>query len=259
MNAEEQALLESLPALAFGFVLVLSRVAGCVMLLPGFGEAELPAPVRAGFAAVLTALLLPVIQAGLPPPPAAPAGALAMVLAETLVGLWLGWLARLVLLTLPLAGQIAASMLGMTNVIQPDPMLGPQNTALARLFGLVAPVLVLATGLHALPLAALAGSYTVFPAGSPMPAADGMQVVVDAVAASFAFGLQLAAPFVLASIVWQVGLGVLARLVPQLQVYFAALPGQILGGLLMLGLFAASLLETWREHASDAFTALPGL
>ncbi len=256
---DDATLLASLPALGFGFVLVLARVAACIMLLPGIGEAEVPAPVRAGFAALLTLLLLPVVQPTLLAPPDSPAGTLLLIASETLVGLWLGWLARLVLLALPLAGQLAASMLGLSNIIQPDPVLGAQSTALARLFALAAPVVVLATGLHALPLAALAGSYTVFPPGAGLPGADAADVVVEAVAASFAMGLQLAAPFVLASIVWQVGLGVLARLVPQLQVYFAALPGQILGGLLLLGLFAAAMLETWREHVGETLSALPGL
>jgi flagellar biosynthetic protein FliR len=259
MIADDSALLAALPEFGFGFVLVLARVAACVMLIPGLGEAEVPAPVRAGFAAVLAMLLLPVVQPLLPAPPGAPAGTLMLVGAETMVGLWLGWLARLVLLALPLAGQIAAAMLGLANILQPDPALGAQTTALARLFALAAPVLVLAAGLHALPLAALAGSYSVFPPGAALPGADAAEVVVGALAASFGFGLQLAAPFVLASLVWQVGLGVLARLVPQLQVYFAAMPGQILGGLLLLGLFAAAMLETWRAHAGDAFAALPGL
>jgi flagellar biosynthetic protein FliR len=252
-------LLAALPELGFGFVLVLARVAACVMLIPGLGEAEVPAPVRAGFAALLALLLAPVVQPLLPAPPGTPAGTLLLLGTETAVGLWLGWLARLMLLALPLAGQIAAGMLGLANVIQPDPALGAQTSVLARLFALAAPVLVLAAGLHALPLAALAGSYTAFPPGASLPGGDAAAVVIDAMAASFALGLQLAAPFVMASIVWQVGLGVVARLVPRLQVYFAALPGQILGGLLLLGLVAATMLETWREYAAEAFAALPGL
>jgi flagellar biosynthetic protein FliR len=155
----DAAFLAALPAWAFGFALVLARVSAACMLLPGIGEAELPTTLRAGFALALTVLLLPVLQPALPPDPATPLATLAMVATETATGLWLGWLARLVMLALPLAGQITASLLGLANVLQPDPTLGPQTTALSRLFGLAAPVAILASGLYALPLAALAGSY----------------------------------------------------------------------------------------------------
>ncbi len=255
----DAAFLAALPAWAFGFALVLARVSAACMLLPGIGEAELPTTIRAGFALALTALLLPVLQPMLPSDPAAPLATLAMVAAETATGLWLGWLARLVMLALPLAGQIVASLLGLANVLQPDPTLGPQTTALSRLFGLAAPVVILASGLYALPLAALAGSYRLIPAGTLLPSADTTASVVAAVADSFALGVRLAAPFIAAAIVWQVGLGLIARLVPQLPIYFAAMPGQILGGLVLLGLLAATTLAAWQAHLDGVFRALPGL
>jgi len=258
-DAAAAAVLAGLPGLAFGFALVLARVSAACMMLPGIGEAELPATIRAGFAVALTALLLPVLQPILPAEPASVFASFAMVAAETATGLWLGWLARLVMLALPLAGQVAASMLGLANVLQPDPTLGPQTTALSRLLGVAAPVLVLASGLHALPLAALAGSYRLIPAGTLLPVAGTTAGVVAAVGDSFALGVRLAAPFIAAGIVWQIGLGLVSRLVPQLQVYFAAMPGQILGGLLLLGLLSSAMLAAWQAHVADSFRALPGL
>lgn len=255
----DQAFLAALPVWAFGFALVLARVSVACMLLPGIGEAELPMTIRAGFALALTLLLLPVLQPALPAEPGAPVALLAMVAAELATGLFLGWLARLVMLALPLAGQIIASLLGLANVLQPDPTLGPQTTALARLFGLAAPVVILASGLYALPLAALAGSYRLIPAGALLPAADTAQSVVAAVGDFFALGVRLAAPFIAASIVWQVGLGLIARLVPQLPIYFAAMPGQILGGLLLLALLVAGLFAAWQAHLDSVFRALPGI
>lgn len=255
----DQAFLAALPAWAFGFALVLARVGAASMLLPGIGEAELPATIRADFALALTVLLLPVLQPALPAEPGTVGALLAMVAAELAAGLFLGWLARLSMLALPLAGQIIASLLGLANVLQPDPTLGPQTTALSRLFGLAAPVAILASGLHALPLAALAGSYRVIPAGALLPAADTARSVVEAMTDYFALGVRLAAPFIAASIVWQVGLGLIARLVPQLQVYFVAMPGQILGGLLLLALLMAGALAAWQTHLDGVFRALPGL
>jgi flagellar biosynthetic protein FliR len=78
------------------------------------------------------------------------------------------------------------------------------------------------------------------------------------VSAHFALALRLAGPFMLMGLVWQVGLGLLSRLVPQLQIYFAALPGQVLGGLLLLAVLSGSLANVWLRAVGDSFTTLPG-
>jgi flagellar biosynthetic protein FliR len=257
-GADDLLLLARLPEWAFAVAMLIARIGGACMLLPAIGETELPSTIRAGITLALVALLLPLEAPLLPPAPADAWRGFAMVGAELGTGLFLGWLARLVLLSLPLAGQIIASMVGLANVLQPDPTLGPQTSVLARALGLAAPVAVLATGLHALPLAALAGSYRVIPPGQLLPVADGTAQTVAAVGALFALALQLAAPFVLAGLVWQVALGLLARLVPHLQVHFAAIPGQIIGGLALLAVFTGLLVQAWLEYARAGFSALPG-
>ena len=103
-----------------------------------------------------------------------------MVAAEVITGLWIGWLARLLVLALPVAGQFIAYMLGVANVLQPDPELGGQATPIARLFAVAAPLAILVTGLYALPLAALAGSYRLIPPGTLLPAADTAETAVRA-------------------------------------------------------------------------------
>jgi flagellar biosynthetic protein FliR len=259
MTEQDAALLAALPGYAFAFIMVLARVGSAMMLLPGFGEAEVPMPVRAALAVALTLVMMPVVAPLLPPEPADMMRALLGVAAEVIAGLWLGWLARLLVLALPMAAQLAAGMIGLSNVLQPDPVLGPQTSALSRLFSLAAPVAIMATGLHALPLEALEGSYHVIPPGLALPGGDAAQAVVQAVGSSFALALRLAAPFVLASIVWNVALGLLAKLVPQLQVYFAGMPAQIMGGILLVGLLSSAVLSAWLGELRTGFSALPGL
>ena len=75
-------------------------------------------------------------------------------------------------MALPVAAQFIAYMLGIANVLQPDPLLGSQATPIARLFDVIAPLLILSTGLYALPLAALTGSYQLVAPGSLLPAAS---------------------------------------------------------------------------------------
>lgn len=255
----EASLLADLPAWAFAGMMLVARLGTACMLLPGIGEMELPMTMRAGFVVVFTALLLPVLASAMPVPPSYVPHLFAMMLAEVITGLWLGWLTRLLLLALPMAGQIIATSVGMTNVLQSDAMLGAGTSALARLLGLAAPVLVLATGLYAWPLEALVGSYRLIPAGQVLPVGDTTAAYVVAFADAFRFALQLAGPFLMVAVLFHVALGVLGRLVPQLQTYFAAMPGQILGGLLLLGLLARAMVSTWVDAARSGFVALPGL
>ncbi len=251
-------LLDGLPGLSFAFALVVSRTGAAVMLLPGLGESEPPATVRAGLTLAISLLLLPSI-APLVPEAAAGWGSVGMIAAELLAGATLGWLARLPVLALSMAGAVISYMAGLSSVVQPDPSLGGQSAALSRLFGIMAPMLILSSGLYALPLSALASSYQVIPPGALMPVEPTAEMVQQAVSAAFGLSIRLAAPFILAGMLFQAGLGLLARLVPQLQVYSAAAPGQILGGLLLLGLLAAPLLTAWFETVSSAWTSLPGL
>ncbi len=251
--------LASLPGWAFGFMLVLARLGTACMLLPGIGEAELPVTVRAIFAAAVSLLLLPVLGPTLPTAPQDIAPLAAMLIAEIITGLWLGWLTRLILLALPMAGQLMATAIGMSNVLQPDAMLGAGTAALSRLLGLAAPLLIMASGLHAIAFQAVVGSYGLVPPGALLPAGDTAEVVVTAVGQAFALALRLAAPLLVTGLLFQISLGLAGRLVPNLQVYFAGLPGQIVLGVLVFAVLIAAILMTWMTEARVAFDTLPGL
>lgn len=253
----EAELLAALPSMAFAAMLVVCRVGMVVMLMPGLGEAEAPATVRAGLAIGISTLLFARVAPLVPAVPDGVAGP-QMIMAELLTGAALGWLARLPSLALGMAGAIMATLLGLTSVLQPDPALGGQSTALARLFGLAAPVLILASGLYTLPLSALAGSYDVVGPGGVLPAGDMADMFVKVAGSALALAVQLSAPFLIAGFVWQVAVGLLARVAPQLQAFAVAAPGQILGGLVLLGLLASRILSTWEGGVAASWATLPG-
>jgi flagellar biosynthetic protein FliR len=258
VTPDPTAILADLPAWSFAFMLVLARFGAAMALLPGLGEATVPAVVRVGLALGVTILLLTSI---FPQPPAMPDSGLTaagMIIAEVITGLWLGWLARLFCLALPMAAQFIAYLLGISTVLQPDAELGPQSTALAALFGIAAPLAILVSGLYVLPLTALAGSYRLIPPGTLLPVADSTATAVAATGKAFALGLRLASPFVLAGIVWHVAIGLIARLVPRLQIYFVSMPGQIVGGLALLASLSGVILAAWQDAVRDGLAALPG-
>ncbi len=243
---------------AFGFVLLLARIVGMATLLPGLGESAPPAMLRAGIALCLTLLLLPGLMPAFPQPPEPGLAAGAMVIAEVLTGLWFGWLARLPMLALPMAGQIMAALMGLSNILQAGADMGPQTSVLARLFEVAAPMLILTTGLYQQPIAAVSGLYGLVPAGTMVPAGDGIQALLLAVAACFTLALRLSAPFVVAGLTWQMATGLTARFLPRLQIYFVAVPGQILGGMVLLAILSTSLLAAFLGAMRLSLSALPG-
>jgi flagellar biosynthesis protein FliR len=243
---------------AFGLVLVLARIGGTLALLPGLGETTVPSVVKAGMIFTLTLLLLPVVEPLLPPRPESEVTLALMVMTELANGLWFGWLARVLTTSLPLAGQLIADFAGLANVLQPNPELGPQTTAISTLYEVAVPTLILSTGLYTMLLSALVGFYHLIPPGSIAWVPDSAAATVAVVSESFNLALRLSAPFILASVAWNVAIGLIARLVPRLQVFFVALPGQIGMGMLLLAAIAAPLLGAWMEAIRAGVGALPG-
>ncbi|MBW8269836.1 flagellar biosynthetic protein FliR [Caldovatus aquaticus] len=247
-----------LATLAFQAVLVFARIGAAAMLLPGLGEQEVPAMPRLALGLALVPLLLPGLAPALPPAPEAPAETLRLLALEALAGLFLGGLARLVALALGMAGQAVALLLGLATVLAPDPQFGAQGTAPARLLLLAGAVLVLGSGLYALPLRALAESYAVLPPGAPWPAGEAAELAAQAASDSLALALRLAAPFVLAAVLFHLALALLARLAPQVQIFFVATPGQLLLGLALFALLFPAMMDAFAEAAAAAFAALAG-
>ena len=105
---------------------------------------------------------------------------------------------------------------------------------------LLGTVMVFATDLHHLAIGAIAGSYKMIPPGGHLPTGDMLQLVVQLTSSSFALGFQLAAPFLVFGFAVYAALGVLARLMPQLQVFFVAVPINIVAGFfIMLAMIGA--------------------
>lgn len=253
------AFLTDLPFWTAAFTLVLARTGCAIMLLPGVGEADAPAITRVGIAVTITILLAPLV-APLIPPGIADFGDFARALAaEMLTGIWLGWLARVIVLALPMAGQVIAHMIGVSNVLQNEAGAGGANTALSQLFTLAVPVVLLTSGLYALPLDALVNSYQAIPPGHFLPVRVGTELAITTVTKAFSLSLQLASPFVVLSMVWFIAVGLTARLSSRLQIYFVAAPSQILGGIILLSLLATSLLSVWQHSTTALFSDLPGV
>jgi flagellar biosynthetic protein FliR len=238
----------------WGAVAVFLRIGAAVALLPAFGEATVPMRVRLGLALGLTAILYPAVAGSLPPAMPADAVPWHLFATEPVAGLALGAVARLMLVVLAYAGTIAAQSTSLSQLFGGSA--GEPMAAMGHVMVTAGLALACTAGLHVQVVAALIRSYEVLPAGTFPVAGDLTAWGVGRIGQALGIGLALAAPFVLASLVYNVALGVINRAMPQLMVAFVGAPAITLGGLILLALTVPAALMVWRDWA-EALLAQP--
>jgi len=235
---------EMLAADLFQWMLVFARLGSAVMFLPGFNSTMVSARVRLLFALILSFLLLPVLGGKLPPSSPSAIGLFLLLAAEIGFGIFIGLMVQVMISALDTAGNAIGYATGLTNMFTFDPITEQQSALMTGFLNLVAVTLIFASNCHHLMLRAIVDSYTIYGPGQPLPFGDLSQLLVRTLGNAATMGLRLAAPFLVFSVTFNTGLGLINRLVPQIQVFLVGLPIQILGGLtiLMITLPAIMLL-----------------
>ena len=237
-----------LPALAATFMLVFARVGAMVMLLPGFGESNIPVRVKLGIALLLTLVILPLHRAAYQVDLTSMGSLAVLMVHEIIIGVVLGATARVTLSALAVAGSVIAQQLGLGFVTAVDPTQGQQGLLIGNFLTILGMALLFATDSHHLVIAALNESYRIFSPGEIMPTGDVAALATRAFAAAFKIGMQLSAPFLVFGLVFNIGLGVLARLMPAMQVYFVGVPLSIMVGFLIFALVITAMMGTYLNY-----------
>src|SRR6266700_64792 len=160
----------------------------------------------------------------------------------------LGATARVTLSALQVAGSVIAQQMGLGFVTAVDPTQGQQGVLIGNFLTMLGVTLLFATDSHHLVIAALNVSYAIFSPGENMASGDVASLATRAFAAAFKIGLQLSAPFLVFGLVFNIGLGVLARLMPQMQVYFVGVPLSIFAGFLIFALVIVAMMGSFLDY-----------
>jgi flagellar biosynthetic protein FliR len=144
-----------------------------------------------------------------------------------------------------IAGAIAAQQVGLSSALVNDPSMGGQAPLLSRLIGMAAVVTCMGTGVHHLWISAIFGSYSTFPVGGMPPAADFAHLAVSVMGQALALGLSLCAPLILYGMLFNLGLGLAARVAPSIQVFFITQPLNLLLGLSVLAMAIGAMLTAF--------------
>jgi flagellar biosynthetic protein FliR len=173
------------------------------------------------------------------------------VLKEVLIGLMIGGILRIFLSSLSTAGEIISiqTTLGFSQTA--NPAQAQPSTSLATFLGLMGVVLIMTTDLHHLFIAAIVRSYTIFPITKAVPVDDAGQLAVQTVSRCFALGLQLSAPVVVFSLIFNIATGLVGRVMPQFQIFFVASPLAVLFGLSIFAVSLGGMGMIWVDHYRD--------
>lgn len=229
----------------FTALLVFCRVGGMVSLLPGLGEQTIPMRVRLLIALALTFLITPLVGGVVPSIPQTVAGLAALIVSETLIGAAFGAVARLFMGALSMAGQIMGLQTGIAVAQTFDPAQGQSGALFAIFLNIAAVVLIFVTGLHHQMIIAMVGTYQVLTPGSDPMIGDFAQLAINISGEAIVFALRMAAPLILFGLVFNAGMGVMAKMMPAMQVFMVAMPITITGGMAIFALTAGTGLMIW--------------
>jgi flagellar biosynthetic protein FliR len=229
-----RALVDLLPANVFALLIVFCRVGAAVMWMPGFGNSFVPVRTKLIVSLLLAVVVTPVLADALPALPRDALELTGVVVIELVIGSFFGLYANLLVAALETAGGIIAMQSSLASAIVFNPGEQKSETLPAALLAALAMVLIFSTDLHHMLLAVVVDSYNRFPAGTPLPMADLADAIARLVSRGFTIAIQVAAPYIVLGTLFHVALGLVGRIMPQLQIFYVGLPLQVLGGLAML-------------------------
>lgn len=238
----------ALTAEIFVVFMAFARVGSAFVMLPTIGESFLSPRSRLALAVMVALVVAPVVAPLIPERPTRLSDMLGLIGIEIMIGLFIGAVTRLLFVALAIAGSFYSFLSGLASAFMFNPLMADQGSLLSVFLSLFGLLLIFATDTHHLLIRAVVESYILFEPGIFPMVGDMADVVTRTVADSFRIGLQFAAPLVVVALMFYVLLGLLARLMPQMQVFFIAMPLQIMLGLAILMITMGGAM-TWFMRA----------
>jgi flagellar biosynthetic protein FliR len=228
--------------------LIFMRVGAIVMLLPGISDQAVPTMARLAFALLLSMCLGPIAGPYLPPLPETLGAMVGQGIKELLIGVMIGLLLQIWLMALDVCGETVSIQTTLSFAQTANPTEAQPGSSVTSFLSVTALALIFATDMDHMFLGAIAKSYTLFQPAKALPLMDAAGLAVRTFGQAFALGLQLAAPVVVFSVVFNVAIGLVGRMMPQFQVFFVATPLHVLFGLSVFTLSLGALSLVWLDH-----------
>lgn len=227
------------------FILTFVRLGAAMTIMPGVGDSLTPQNIRLYIALALSLMLAPVVAPYMPDPVPATPVLFILIVVEFVIGLFIGTVARVLISALDTAGMVISLASGLGSAQMFNPGFASQGSLIGAFLSMTGVLFLFATNMHHLLFYGLVGSYEMFPVGQVPDTGSMAEMMAMTLATSFAIGVQISAPFIMLSLLLYIGMGVLTRLMPQVQVFLLALPIQILLSLVTMSLVISAILLFW--------------
>lgn len=234
------------------FLLTFMRVGTAIMIMPGLGDSFISERIRLHMALGISFVLFPLIMPYVPSPIPPFYILVALIAQELMIGLMIGTVARIFMTALDTAGMVISAQSGLANAQVFNPAMSAQGSLIGALLSITGVLVIFETNLHQLLIMGIVESYKSFPMGEMPDSGSMAELIAYSVSASFLIGVKLAMPFIVMTMLIYVGMGVLSRLMPQVQVFMIALPVQILLSIMMLFLVFAAIFSFWSNSFEEA-------
>jgi flagellar biosynthetic protein FliR len=221
------------------------RIGACLMLMPGFSSPRVPVVVRLFLAVAITLAFAPLLgpDVGKLIDKVAPFDLLRLIVSESLIGGLIGFMGRIFFAALETLGTAIAQEVGLANALGAPIDETEEIPTIATLLTFLATTLIFITDLHWEVLRGLVASYRALPITNGFAPQFGLVQIADWLGRSFLLSLRIASPFIVFSLIVNLGTGLANRLVPQIHVYFMAAPLVVFAGLLLFYFTFRQLIE----------------
>ena len=220
----------------YTFLLVFARIGGLMSAAPLFSNRAIPKQVKAGFMLVFSLALTPLVAPHTGPVPDSLFLLVFGVLKDGLFGLAVGFVARVMFAAVEMAGYFTDTQMGFgfINLINP---FSEQQASLMSTFQyqLAITIYLLANG-HLILLGSLANSFQAIPPGAVVLQGSLAQVIAPLMKSMFILGLQMALPAIAVLLLIDVSFGLIARMVPQMNIFIVGMPAKVIVGLMIVAM-----------------------
>jgi flagellar biosynthetic protein FliR len=234
--------------------LVFCRIGGCVLVMPGFSSARMPMVIRVFMAGALSLAVIPVLwDTVYPAIHTSSATYIGFIFSESLIGVMYGMLARLYTLGLQFAASVLAMMVGYSQPSASDIFEDTAESALSGFVTFAGMMILFIMDFHHIVFRALIDSYTSMPFGGIMDMRSTLISFTDTLSSTTFIMLRLSSPFLIFGLLFNIAIGFINKLAPQIPVYFISTPYLLFGGLFLFYFSVAAMISQFGQSFASVF------
>ena len=235
----------------YKFAFIFLRLGSALMLMPGYSSSYVNTRFRLSIAIICSIILIPFLNDYLPAPAATPSENLRIFFLEIGYGIFLGILMQLMYFAINLCGNFVGQASGFANAQMFDPTSQNQSIVTETFLSIITITVIFMTNLHHVMLSAVIDSYEVWRVGDIFMVEDTAKYLTEVMNKSFVIGFKLGSPFIAFTLIFYTGMGLLSRLMPQLNIFFLSLPLQIYLGLGLLLMTCPIMIMSFCRYYED--------